>query len=466
MSLSVSPTAHLICRRWLWALLFFAAAEALVVGCIYVWWAHEAQSRLDHLLAGYRAAHQPLIPDDFSLPAVPDERNQAVVLRAAEAALVNSAPLRQHFAEYIDRPELGDVQRRQLEDLIEQNHAALELVTQAWERTDADFGVNYLAAFPSSVRGFGGMLELASLASAAAVANHAAGDDREAWCRIVDALRISRALRTDHGPLIQHLEAQLAARVAADATERLLGPTDRPLADGARRRDQLWLAQELAADDWIRTGHRGAMYAERMNFLAIMQPLLAQGPKAPSLGAPQFIKTLAAIRPLLGLDVAFGLRSMTAYSEAMNPEYARDPAVFGLRFPWRDTFGAFYAHLFTLVTLPSFSSMATREFEEMTKLRLAAVAIAIRMFEIDHGRRPASLTELVPDYLPKLPRDPWSRDDATFYYEPDEPAARIYSVGENGLSDCGMVQKRAGDPNPADDIAFYLNGGRSNAPRP
>jgi competence protein ComGC len=40
--------------------------------------------------------------------------------------------------------------------------------------------------------------------------------------------------------------------------------------------------------------------------------------------------------------------------------------------------------------------------------RQLLVALAARAYELDKGRRPASLTELVPDYLKAVPKDPAS----------------------------------------------------------
>ena len=69
--------------------------------------------------------------------------------------------------------------------------------------------------------------------------------------------------------------------------------------------------------------------------------------------------------------------------------------------------------------------------------RMAAVALAIRLFEADYGGPPIELSELVPAYLQALPADPFSADGRTFGYLPDTPPPRLYSVNRDGIDDGG-----------------------------
>ena len=90
--------------------------------------------------------------------------------------------------------------------------------------------------------------------------------------------------------------------------------------------------------------------------------------------------------------------------------------------------------------------------------RLAATAVAVRLYQLNRGRLPPTLDALVPDYLPAVPIDPMSPVGGPIRYAPAYaapppatlpstlPAAptaspRVYSVGEDGLDTGG-----AGDP--------------------
>ena len=87
--------------------------------------------------------------------------------------------------------------------------------------------------------------------------------------------------------------------------------------------------------------------------------------------------------------------------------------------------------------------------------------MAIRLYEIDHGQRPAELAELVPDYLGEIPRDPMHLDGAAIRYQPGAEVPVLYSVGRNGIDDGGLVwdEKRKNyDRHSRPDIVFLLDG--------
>jgi len=88
---------------------------------------------------------------------------------------------------------------------------------------------------------------------------------------------------------------------------------------------------------------------------------------------------------------------------------------------------------------------------------MAAIALAMRLYEVDHGRRPAKLAELVPDYLSEVPADPHASDGRSIAYQPKatavgppggvfnwpytpalkRPHPVLYSVGPDGRDDNG-----------------------------
>jgi hypothetical protein len=60
-------------------------------------------------------------------------------------------------------------------------------------------------------------------------------------------------------------------------------------------------------------------------------------------------------------------------------------------------------------------------FDHSMRRRFVAVALAIRLYELDHGARPPTLDELVPDYLDAVPRDPFAHADRPIGYRRDGP---------------------------------------------
>jgi len=71
--------------------------------------------------------------------------------------------------------------------------------------------------------------------------------------------------------------------------------------------------------------------------------------------------------------------------------------------------------------------------------RAAAMALAIRLYRFDHGGKwPESLSQLIPQYLPRIPVDPFSPTVASILYKLNQSTDPIiYSVGENGMDDAG-----------------------------
>lgn len=71
-----------------------------------------------------------------------------------------------------------------------------------------------------------------------------------------------------------------------------------------------------------------------------------------------------------------------------------------------------------------------------TGRRIVVTAIALKRFELRHGKWPGTLTELVPKFLPSVPIDPF--DGKPLRYRPNPDGTYLlYSVGEDGKDDGG-----------------------------
>ena len=124
------------------------------------------------------------------------------------------------------------------------------------------------------------------------------------------------------------------------------------------------------------------------------------------------------------------------------------------------------------------------DLKEFTRCRSAAtrLALALRLYQADHGRPAGNLDELVPQYLPKLPDDPFAPGQ-TFHYRaskgenivwpPDAPGAPpragdgvLWSVGPDGNDDGGVRQTAPnGMSAPGEDVIFRVPA-PPNEPRP
>ena len=66
--------------------------------------------------------------------------------------------------------------------------------------------------------------------------------------------------------------------------------------------------------------------------------------------------------------------------------------------------------------------------------------MAIGLFHEDHGRLPGTLLELVPDYLPKVPRD--LHGTGPLVYRVTDTGYILYSVSHDGRDDGGNFGTR------------------------
>jgi hypothetical protein len=74
-------------------------------------------------------------------------------------------------------------------------------------------------------------------------------------------------------------------------------------------------------------------------------------------------------------------------------------------------------------------------FDFMSRLRVLIVELGVRAFWLQQGRLPNSLQELVPDFLPGIPEDPYGV--GAIKYRITDEGYVIYSVGYDGDDDGG-----------------------------
>jgi hypothetical protein len=72
----------------------------------------------------------------------------------------------------------------------------------------------------------------------------------------------------------------------------------------------------------------------------------------------------------------------------------------------------------------------------MLHLRGLIIQLALRAYCLEHGEAPNALAALVPDYLSRLPDDPFGV--GTFKFKREADRVIFYSVGVNGRDDGGV----------------------------
>ena len=175
-----------------------------------------------------------------------------------------------------------------------------------------------------------------------------------------------------------------------------------------------------------------------------------------------------AVRPVLELDGIFMLQSMSELvhaatmrnwpaASAIMDRLDQDRQFVRNGVSLKDTM-----HIMSRLLLPSLSRAILQHYRRIASRRMAAISLAIRLFELDRGRRPVELAELVPKYLDVLPDDLFAGDGRTFGYKPNAERPVLYSISDDGRDDGGQYELKAGgwvDLNQK-DLVYFLNGDR------
>lgn len=462
-----------------------------VVGLrLYAGW--KTEQLLDDEIAALRTRGVPVLPEDFNRPAVPDKDNAVTALMSAAAAFVDG-PLeqlpggipRQIRDRYMSVTGPGSFVRaiRERTDevgaVLNANRKALAGIREARDRPEADSGFRatspmVMATLP--LAHLSGCRNLARLARTHALYQHHTGNHAEAIESVLDGEDIARVLYQG-STLIEHLVGFAVDALAIDGLESMV-PTlavagESRHHDGAvtpvpRERIEA-LIQTLLNEEYRRRGFGQVIRVEiatvidsyrniavgSINPAGLLafatQPKVAWGTMVPApIGRPIWMRE--------ALDVARAGDSMADAATAPTWAHAAPlPPEFSGSVPtWLP-----YLGLRGLLS-PSLERAFKLHFRTLTIRRMAAAALAIRLYELDYGRRPERLEDLVPAYLPEVPLDALDPAGGPLRYRPHASPPLLYSVGMDAIDDGGIPlewRKDVSDERIGDEL-FYLNGDR------
>ena len=106
--------------------------------------------------------------------------------------------------------------------------------------------------------------------------------------------------------------------------------------------------------------------------------------------------------------------------------------------------------------LPAYSRIIVREVSTRSLIDLAITALAVERFRHQRGQLPTTLAELTPDFLEKVPRDPF--DGAPVRYRVLAKGYVIYSVDADGHDDGGREppERKKSTDNGSYDLTFIV----------
>lgn len=461
---------------WLKRILLTAGFLVLALVALRWWWGYEAQRRLQAKIDEYHALGQPVTIDDFQFPPVPDEENAAYFLIGAATAVTVDPNSTLSVSNVLDNPEMMDTRAAAVRRLIAANVKSLPQTRMSRSKARVDWGVRFTQPLVNITGAVLPLLsaqrELGRLLWVAAVWQHRAGDDAAAVETLRDAIAQVEQVG-QIGVLIAHLTAMAIDGLAVDAIETIaadlaIGDTSAasPTTPAPARREQVQaLIADLLNETGLQEAWRRSMYGERLQCLDTVN--MARGGLSALTGGPAPPSPFGwELKPMFQLDAIFMMEFCTAHAEAgLSPNYQQAKRT-APRFPAFESNIERNAHMLSWILLPSLEHAVDLQFRELASRRLAATALAIRLYEVDHGHRPRALSELVPDYISAIPSDPFSPDGAPIGYRPDADPPVLYSVGDDGVDDGGefvLTDPRAAEWKSEDQL-FFLNGDRPRTP--
>ncbi|GIK16684.1 MAG: hypothetical protein BroJett003_16480 [Planctomycetota bacterium] len=469
-------------------------ATALLLS-VRIWWGAVAHERLTRAVEAYRAAGEPVFIEDFLPPkGVPDDENAATAYQKAAGMIAVPDAMQVVGANYFEDYRWARAYPDDARLIVEANAGTLAELHRASVLTECDWGVRIVNPIVNTLLPtLSWTRHLSQSAVYIAVSQHAIGDDEgmmrtladlhTAHCRLVEdrttfavTLLSARACEGLRCSAIEFTAPRLQVERIGTSGEAGDAVADAAVTIRPAKREQVRdEVARLLDEDWIRQAWGHAMNAERAALYDF----------AANFGKPTFMAGMGIVAPLSGqpvrwligpsfdLDAARGMARFTRVRDAGHVASYREAAtragVDPLRAAALDEPGT---HIERAACILSQTLMwgAERtldgEFRLKAQRRMAATALAIRMYEVDHGRRPASLAELVPEYLPGVPEDPFADRGTPIRYAPDADPPVLYSVGPDGADDGGQLRRleNGARDDSVSDIPFYLDGDRPRDP--
>jgi hypothetical protein len=414
--------------RWLKRLVVVYLVIAAALVGVRIWWGKLAQKKLDAGIAAIRATGEPALVDDLNRDKVPDADNAAYYYRLAITKLNPNvlSPAASNYT-YNGYPPFSRKWFAMSEASAKANQGAFDLVREARKHPRVQWSSTYASPLITVILPhLNGMRDLANHVGDNALLKHFSGDDADAIESIKDIWATAHATE-QQSFLITHLVAVGIRALALDRFEVIArdltiagrSPTTRPTDHPATRKQVDELLAMILDDDAERAAAAHAYAGERL----FQIDAILYYPKASKVLWPMF--QLDAVSAMHMNDRLIAATTQPTWQTSL-------ATMSGPTVSTPDNL----AHVFSRIITPSLNRARLTDFRVVMEARLAATILAVRLYRLDHnGQFPPTLDALVPDYLAKVPDDPFSDPLSKIHYLPPgkAPHPLVYSVGEDHM---------------------------------
>jgi hypothetical protein len=412
--------------RWIGASLLFIVIGLVVAHGI---WRSVSHNRLRAKLRELADADEPLVLTQLLPNGENGDDNGGNDVIAAASGLNDQSDSAREFDSVQDPAiPLTSHERKAISDALAEAAPQLQMLDSATTKPRLEWYFDpQTPAIDLALPRIKGLRGLANRLAAASLVDHESGKDDQALQRLQRVLTIARVADT-HPSLVGHLVATgcqvlCAARASELAPDLRIGGG----ADAAPAAAVEDLIAALLDEHAPRAGYCHALRAERILQMRMLDAMFsgARPVRLYMLRAVIDANAVAMLDYTGGFVKVCDAQDLPA-ARAASPSLAQSPK------------GKSLLYMFAQIVTPAYDRAVEAQYRCMTDRRLAATALAIRWYAVEHdGHLPAKLEDLVPQYLPALPKDPMATNGRLLGYRSASSDPILYSVGTNGTDEAG-----------------------------
>ncbi len=377
------------------------------------------------------------------MPVLADHENMAIELMAIggsiQTAAQSNAPLISRVPAYdnVNAPEVGvrfsQDQLTASREFVDLNRTALDGIAVAAGRQAGAYPISWKQnpAIGTLLPQLSMHRAIVRLLAVAALLSAHDGLGSESVARLTQAAAADRALR--HEPILVSMMVRMKSQsLVYDSVLRCMALT--PFNEEQLRALDVSLAS-FVDDQAI----RAAMMGERVVMLDTITWAYSGGDLSGLVARGMPPGALLKLAPgLKSADAAAYLEQMARICEAVRMPPAMAVAEVA-KIEQRISGLPFYAMMAKMLT-PAMSRSVTLWYRSRAQIAATRAALAAERFRTIHGEWPTSLKNLVPGYVPEVVIvDPFSGMPLIYHHDAD--GIRIYSVGEDGIDDGGVMDR-------------------------
>jgi hypothetical protein len=331
----------------------------------------------------------------------------------------------------LNEPISGDI-KKQISELLEDNKQSFELLEKAVRIENCRFPVDLSAGYSALMPYLSEIRDAARILCLQAVYYAEEKKSQKALESIETALGVANLL-SNEPVLISQLVSIACKNAAVDALEFALNRAD------FNDSQLIGLEKLLADSEDILSVQRG-LVGERCLGIEMFN--------LPHLRIPVHTSRRFSFTDAIGLAM-YRLSGMSDMDRLIYIDFMSD-AIEASGLPLHQRKKVFDAleskinklpkfHIVLQQVSPSLYGMLRRELTGMADIRVARACVAARRFYLERGRYPDRVSELVGDFLPAVPKDPFDGNDIR--YKQLGTGCIIYSIGEDGFDSCGKLSE-------------------------